>query len=248
MLIKPVKTEKVIPGQANLYRLLDKYLKSFKAHSILVITSKIVAISEGRMVRAKDTDKDKLIQKEADYFLPKESNKYGITLTIKNEMLIPTAGIDKSNGNGYYILWPKNPQQSANDIRKYLCQRFRCRDAGVIISDSKTSPLRRGTTGVSIAHSGFRALKNYIGKKDIFGRKLKFTKADLADALAAAAVATMGEGNEQTPLAVIEDIPFIKFSSRAPDKKELSELHIKLKEDLYGPLLTNVKWRRGGGN
>ena len=35
--------------------------------------------------------------------------RYHMTLTIKQGMLIPTAGIDESNGDGYYILWPRDP-------------------------------------------------------------------------------------------------------------------------------------------
>ena len=72
------------------------------------------------------------------------------------------------------------------------------------------------------------------------------TKSAVADALATAAVLAMGEGNEQTPLAVIEDVPFVQFQQRNPNKKELTELTIDPKDDLYAPLLKGVKWRKGG--
>jgi len=65
------------------------------------------------------------------------------------------------------------------------------------------------------------------------------------DGLAAAAVLVMGESNEQTPLAVIEDMPFVKFQARDPSKKELEELKITIQEDLYAPLLKAVKWKKG---
>jgi F420-0:gamma-glutamyl ligase len=58
----------------------------------------------------------------------------------------------------------------------------------------------------------------------------------------------MGEGNEQTPLAVIEDVPFVKFQARNPLKKELESFHIDMEDDLYAPLLKGVKWRKGGKN
>lgn len=187
-------------------------------------------------------DKDQLMYQEADFYIPRQKRKHSIVLTIKYNTLIASAGIDESNGNGYYILWPDNPQQVANEVRRYLCARFSLKKVGVIITDSKTTPLRRGTTGFTLAHSGFNALNNYIGKPDIFGRKFTMTKANIADGLGAAAVLAMGEGSEQTPLAIITNIPHITFQQRDPTKKERKELTISFKEDLYAPLLTNTHW------
>lgn len=222
-----------------------KYLPKFKERSILAVTSKIVSICEGSVVKIGTVEKRKLIEREADYFIPPEESKYHITLTIKNNLLIPTAGIDESNGNGYYILWPRNPQRSADAIWRYLKKRFRLKKVGVIITDSKTTPLRWGTTGAAIAYSGFAPLKNYIGTPDLFGKKLRVTKANILDGLASAAVAAMGEGREQTPLAVIEDVPFAAFQQRNPTQKELKGLKIDIGEDLYAPLLLRAPWRKG---
>lgn len=246
MKIKVIKTNKIIPNSESLYAILDRYLTTFKEHSVFAITSKIVSICEGRVIKIEDADKKQLINREAELLLPPEENKYNITLTIKNNLLIPTAGIDESNGNGYYVLWPFTPQNTANNVRDYLCNRFSLNQVGVIITDSKTTPLRWGTTGVAVVHSGFLALNNYIGKSDIFGRELRVTKANIMDALAVTAVLIMGEGSEQTPLAVIEDIPFVQFQDRNPTEEELNELKISLDDDLYAPLLKAVKWRKGG--
>jgi dihydrofolate synthase / folylpolyglutamate synthase len=244
MKVTAIKTNKIIPSRDNLYQVLDKYIKRLKNNSILVITSKIVAICEGRVVKNIGVNKMDLVKKEARYYLP-PNNKYHISLTIKSNTLIPTAGIDESNANGYYILWPKNPQESANEIHAYLKKRFRLKNIGVLITDSKTTPLRMGTTGMAIAHSGFKALKNYINQKDIFGRKLRVTKASVIDGLAAAAVVVMGEGREQTPLATIEDVQFVEFQDRNPSRYELQDLRIELRDDLYATLLKSVKWNKG---
>ena len=244
MKVSAIKTEKIIPNNKDLFSILDRYVKVFPEKSILAITSKIVSICEGRVVKTEDADKKELIRKEAEYFYHFEKSKYDLTLTIKNSLLIPNAGIDESNGNGHYILWPSNPQKTANSAREYLINRFSLKKVGVIITDSKTTPLRIGTTGVCIAHSGFLALKNYIGQPDIFSRKLEMTKANIMDALAATAVALMGEGNERLPLVVIEDIPFVKFQERNPSKAELDELKISINDDLYAPLLKGVKWEK----
>lgn len=244
MEIIPLKTHKITPGE-NIFEVIEQYVSSLKEKSIVAITSKIVSTCEGRVIKIGKIDKKELIEKEADYYLPPQQNKYNITLTIKNSLLVPTAGIDESNGNGYYVLWPKDPQKTANKLREHLKNRFSLRQVGVIITDSKTTPLRWGTTGITLSHSGFSALNNYIGKPDIFGRFLHVTKANVMDGLAAAAVLAMGEGNEQTPLAVITGVSFVKFQTRNPTKPELKQLQISIKDDLYATLLKGAKWRRG---
>jgi len=245
MKVVAVKTEKITPGSIRLFELLDKYIKEFFEGSILAITSKVISICEGRVVPLRDSDKDELVRQEADLYLPKEENKYGVYLTIKNSQLVATAGIDESNGAGHYVLWPADSQKTANQIREYLTKRFNLKTAGVIITDSKTTPLRWGTSGAAIAHSGFLALRDYIGTPDIFGKEYLMTKAVIADSLAASVVLAMGEGNEQTPIAVISDVPFVEFQDRNPTKEEIEELKINIDDDLYAPLLKSVNWRKG---
>lgn len=192
-------------------------------------------------------DKDALVKDEVEYYLPKEENKYNFFLTVKDTIMIASGGIDESNGNGYYILWPKNSQESANSIREFLVQEYGLSEVGVIITDSKTTPLRRGVAGVTLAHSGFSALNDYIDKPDIFGRHLHVTKANIADGLAGAAVLVMGEGSEQTPLAILTDLPFVTFQKRNPNAEELTDLKIPMEEDIYASILTRAPWKKGNG-
>lgn len=246
MHITAIHTEKVTGDNQGLLSFLDTHIMQFREKSILVVTSKVVSICEGRVVKIGSVDKQKLIESESEYFIPPSESKYNITLTQARNLIVPSAGIDESNGNGFYILWPKDPQTSANTIRQHVCYRFKRTHVGVIITDSRTSPQRWGTMGVSIAHSGFVALNDYIGTPDIFGRILQMTKANVADALAVSAVAVMGEGAEQTPLAEITDVPFVQFQKRNPTAIELRGMHISIRDDVYAPLLTSVSWKKGG--
>jgi len=243
MKVKSIKTEPIVVGN-NLLKILDKSISELTNNSVVAVTSKIISICEGNVAKISENNKDLLIKEQADYYLSKK-NKYDFFLSIKNNIMIPSAGIDESNGNGYYVLWPKNPQNSANIIREYLSKKFKVNNLGVIIVDSKTTPLRWGVTGVAVSHSGFLALNNYIGSKDIFGKEFKVEKVNVADALAASAVLVMGEGNEQTPIAIIEDIPFVQFKNKNPSEKELKELAISIEDDLYGQILKSVKWKKG---
>ena len=245
MQVQPIVTHRITDRDRDLYAILDRYLNSFEEGSVLAITSKIVSICQGRIVKVEGADKQALIESEADYWLPPSASKYRVSLTIVDHLLIPMAGVDESNGNGYYILWPHDTQRVAHEVRAYLSQRFSRKQVGVIVTDSKTTPLRWGVTGVAIAHSGFLALNDYIGQPDIFGRALQMTKVNVADALAAAAVLTMGEGSEQTPLAVIEDVQYVTFQERDPSPEELRGRWIDVEDDLYAPLLQKVAWRKG---
>jgi len=247
MLVKAYKTKKVRDGD-DIYKILDIYLPKLKEKSVVAVTSKIVSICEGRLIKIDPkVEKDELVKKEAEYFLPREFNQYGFMISINKNIMVASAGIDESNANGYYVLWPKDPQESANKIRKYLANRFNLENVGVIITDSKLTPLRWGVTGVAIAHSGFRAINNYIGKPDIFGRKLQAEKVNVADALATAAVVEMGEGSEQQPFAIIEDVSFVSFQKRSPTKKELEGIKISLGDDVFASLLNSVEWQKGKG-
>lgn len=242
MNITPLKTHPLIPGkETDILSVIDQYVTDIKEGSVLAVTSKIVSICEGRFVKESEITKEELVAKEAEMYIPRFS-KYEFTVTITNNILGASAGIDSSNGNGYFILWPKNPQESANRIREHLATKFGRKHIGVIITDSKTSFMRWGVTGIALSHSGFSALKDYIGTPDIFGREFQYEKLHVADCLATAAVLTMGEGNEQLPLCVLSDIPTIEFQERNPTKEELDSLIISIEDDFYGPFLKNAQW------
>lgn len=246
MKLKAVKTEIITNNNPGLHFFLKKYIPPLKEKSIVVLTSKVLSIFEKRYIKNNKVDKKSLIKKEADCYYPHPNKEWNIILTIKNNILIPSAGIDESNGFGHYILWPKNPFKSAAKIWIYLRNLYKIKDLGVIITDSKTTPLRWGTTGITIGYCGFQAVKDYAGKSDIFRKKLRVTKANIADGLAASAVVLMGEGAEQTPIVIIEDVKFVIFQNRPPTKKEINGFSIDLKDDLYYPILSSVKWAPGG--
>lgn len=245
MHVTAFKTEKITKDTNDITKILDKYLAEVSEGSVVAVTSKIVSICEGRVVPVKGTDKDALIEEESQYYLAREENPYQVSLTITNDILAATAGIDESNAQDTYVLWPTEPVESANRIRRYLQKRFGIKNVGVIITDSKTSPLRWGVTALAIGYSGFEALKSYIDTPDLFGRPFKFEKLNIADSLATSASVVMGEGSEQTPIAVITDIPFVTFIQDDFSEEELSSLKISMKEDIFAPLLTSVSWKKG---
>lgn len=245
MHIEAIKTPLITAGSRTLTELLDATVTAMPVDSILAITSKVVSLCENS-VAPESADKETLIRQEADYFMPGERGKYGINFTITRDTLIPNSGIDESNSGDGYVLWPADPQGTANSIRAYLARRSGHDRVGVVITDSTCRPFRRGVSGIAIAFSGFRPLRNYVGEPDLFGRPFAVSQSDLAGGLAAAAVLVMGEGAESTPLALLADVDFLEFVPRDPTPDELESLHIPMEDDLFAPFLTSVTWQPGG--
>ena len=215
---------------------LEEYVKTYVSNlerKILVITSKILSLAENRRAPA-ETDKTELIKSESDLYLGELG--YGCHLTIKHNLLMISAGIDQSNSeDGDYLLLPKNPFESAQKLHGVLKRHFNLKEFGVLITDSRTSPLRAGVLGCGLACFGFRPIENKVGESDLFGRKLKMTQLNLIDAIAVSAVMMMGESNEQTPLAIVEGAP-VTFTETTGE----SDLQFEMSEDLYYPMYRDL--------
>ena len=238
MQVKAIKT-RVFCEKEDLISFILKYVKKLPEKSILVITSKIVALSDGRVTAVNPRLSKKTHEKFREEIIKRESGfaiKTKITwLTIKDGMVMSSAGIDESNAKGKIILLPKNSFKTAENIRKILKKKYKIKDLGILITDSRVFPLRAGIVGVALGYAGFEAIRDYRGTKDIFGRVLKMSRTDVGDSLATAAVLCMGEGKEQQPLALITGVP-VKFKEKINKK----ELLIDIKEDLYGPLFRSI--------
>jgi dihydrofolate synthase / folylpolyglutamate synthase len=218
----------------NLADFILEHIPKISNGSIIVVTSKIGALSEGRIVRVLDNEeKLKWIIKESEQYI---ETKW-CYLTLKDGQWCANAGIDESNvDGGGIILLPKNSYSLASNLRRQLMKMYKVKDLGVLITDSRVLPLRAGVTGVALGYAGFKGLRNYVDTKDIFGRKLKMTQTNVADSLATAAVLEMGEGSERCPLALITKAR-VQFHERPVQ----NELRIDPKDDLYRPLFQNLK-------
>jgi F420-0:gamma-glutamyl ligase len=232
MKIKAIKTG-IFRANESLTDFIDKYVKKINEGDVIVITSKIAALAEGRvMLINDDKQRIKVIKAESRYAM---KTKY-TWLTIKDNTVMSSAGLDQSNANGKTILLPKDSYKTARQMRKYLMKTHGLNKLGVLITDSRYLPLRAGIVGVSLGYAGFKGVRNYIGSKDIFGRIMKYSRVDVADSLAMGAVLSMGEVAEQKPLAIISgsQVDFV-------DRINIHELDIDVREDLYQPLFERIK-------
>ncbi len=234
--------------------------QTLKEKDILVVNSKIVAVSQGRVreleskrnreLENKGNTKSKIPQKshygtgtedprftnlvmqEADTVIPGS-----MLLTIKNGIFTPAAGIDRSNSpQGTVVLWPDSPWETAWELRAQLKAHYELKKLGVIIVDSTCQPLRSGTSGVALSWAGFEGVEDARGVKDIYGKPLTVTKKAVADNLACAAQLLMGEAAEKVPLVLARNVP-TQFSQKKPKKNAGT---IKPDACLYAQLYTNL--------
>lgn len=196
---------------------------AFEDGDIIVVTEKIVSKAEGRLVElnkvkpskkaselGKLTEKDprlvELILRESKEILALGKNF--IVVETKHGFVMANAGIDQSNvEDGKAKLLPRNPDKSAEEIRRRLEERSR-KKLGVVIADSWGRTFRYGSVGVAIGSSGIVALWDRRGEKDLFGRELKVTRVAVADCLASLASLILGEGRENIPVVVIKGLSF----------------------------------------
>jgi len=229
----PIKIDIMIPPKDNLVEKLDNTEFELQDGDCVVVSSKVVAIDEGRCIPiAEVSDKNVLVQNEADEYLPASSGGMW-NLSIKNHALLLSAGIDESNANDHFILLPEDSMVSAKRFWIYFRERFSIENLAVVIADSHSIPFRYGTLGVSLGWWGFNPVTFFEKRTDLFGKPFKYTRINVADSLAGAGVFVMGETDEQTPIAVIHSPPHIEFK----EGTDSTDLLIPFKEDIYYDLM-----------
>ncbi len=191
---------------------------SIEDNDAIVITSKIISKSEGRVVSlsevqvseeamkiAVDTDKDprivQLILDEARELVRVERKI--IIVETRHGFVCANAGIDESNVEAdKAVLLPEDPQASAVRLRRAIEERTG-RSVSVLVSDTFGRAFRNGVTGICIGVSGIPALLDRRGEIDRFGKIARITKEAVADEVCAAANLVMGEFNEGIPVAIV---------------------------------------------
>jgi coenzyme F420-0:L-glutamate ligase/coenzyme F420-1:gamma-L-glutamate ligase len=211
---------------------------------ILVIAHKVVSKSENRFVNLKNIEASEESKKLARTsckdprlieIIRRESNDIvrhsgGIIIVeTKLGFICANAGIDQSNVSvegDVALLLPENPDKSAALLRSYIRNKSG-KEIAIIISDTFGRPFRHGQTNVAIGLAGIEPIESYIGKSDIFGKKLKVTEIAVADEIASAAELAMGK-TSKIPAVIIRGYSFTKSNSSS-----VSSLIRSRKMDLF---------------
>ncbi|MEE8188335.1 MAG: coenzyme F420-0:L-glutamate ligase [Kiloniellales bacterium] len=213
---------------------------------VLVVAQKIVSKAENRYLDlgavtpserarglARDVDKDprlvEVILSESEEVV---AHKPGVLVVAhKLGLVLANAGVDRSNlapqeGAERVLLLPKDPDASAAALRTRLEARYGVK-LGVIVSDSVGRAWRNGVTGIALGAAGLPALRDMIGRKDLFGRTLDVTQTGFADEIAAAAALLMGQADEGLPLVLLRGL---NWAEPATDGRALLRPKV---EDLF---------------
>lgn len=230
MLVLPVHT----PLLSRDSDLAGEILKNVRIEKgdILVISSKAIAITEGAAVdltKILPSAEAETLSKEChqdprftEFVLTETQRMNGavagvsphVLLTalkpqgMKGRILCPNAGADQSNiGKDAAIGWPHDPAESVRSLSQKL-------GVPVIMSDSCCIPARLGVTAFALACSGIDPFRSEVGRKDLFGKTMRMTQEAVADQLAVAANAVMGNSAQSVPAAIIRGtgIPSSDFS------------------------------------
>jgi coenzyme F420-0:L-glutamate ligase / coenzyme F420-1:gamma-L-glutamate ligase len=205
-----------------------------RASDVLVVAQKIVSKAEARIVdlaavepsakaRALGAEIDKdprlveVILSESVRVV--RAARRVLIVEHKLGFIMANAGVDQSNvapadGSAHVLLLPKDPDASAEALRRGLKARTGI-DLAIVINDSFGRPWRQGTTGVAIGASGLPALIDLRGRPDLFGRKLEVSVIGFADEIAAAASLLMGQAGEARPAVLIRGLSWSALEANA---------------------------------
>jgi len=220
----PLKSKLILPGDSITARLVEALSVAklgVKNGDIIAIASKVVSLSEKNIVslaKVKPTISARRLARRfemppefAQVVLDESDAVYGgvpgVLLTLKNGDAVANSGVDRKNAPRESVVpWPVNPQRSAATIRRTMTHKFG-KKIGVVIVDSRVTPLRLGTIGLAIACSGFQPVRDARGMRDLYGRKVVMTLQSLADGIAGAAHLLMGETRETIPFVLVREAP-----------------------------------------
>jgi coenzyme F420-0:L-glutamate ligase/coenzyme F420-1:gamma-L-glutamate ligase len=196
---------------------------------IVVVTSKIVAKAEGRIVAA--PSREDAITAETVRVVATKRTKNGQTRIVQTRqgLVMAAAGVDASNVEaGHVVLLPHDSDASARAIRTALEQSAGCR-IGVVVTDTMGRPWRMGVADVAIGAAGVQVLDDHIGRVDSYGHPLEMTVIAIADEAAAASDLVKGK-LAQTPVAVVRGLGAYVTNDDGPGAAALVR---PLDEDLF---------------
>ena len=221
-----------VEPNADLAGLISDAAPDLRDGDILVVTHKVVAKAENRLVDlrtvepsplacnfAADAGKD---PRQVEVVLRESRRIVRMRLGVliaetQHGLVCANAGVDASNvpGADMVCLLPVDPDASAARLRAELKAR-RGVDVAVIISDSFGRAWRNGIVNVAIGLSGMDPFADYRGQNDPYGYLLVASRMAVADALAAAAELVMGK-LDQVPVALIRGYAYQPSDMTARD-------------------------------
>lgn len=202
----------------DLADLLDRAVPAgaLRPGDVLVVTSKVVAKAEGRVVPG--ADREAAIDAEAVAVLARRGS-LRIART-RHGFVLAAAGVDASNTPaGTVVLLPADPDASARRLRAALAAR-RGGPLAVVVSDTAGRAWRTGLVDLAVGVAGLTPLVDHRGHRDRYGHTLEATVTAPADAVAAAADLVKGKLAD-VPAAVVRGLARLVTEDDGPGARAL---------------------------
>lgn len=244
MEMTPFRIETLRPPKDDLRAKILASDLTLEEHDVIALSTKVVAIGEGRCVLKEGTDIDALARAESDVYLERSETPGGFVMhTVTNGILMANAGIDPFAD--HFVLWPENPKKAAEELLAWFRKEYEIQNLYLVLTDSRSVFLRRGVIGMAVAWAGFEPLYDNRVREDLLGYPSGGSQTNIPDSLAASAVYVMGEANEGTPLVRIRNAPYLAQSQTAK-RKEFNTFEFGMEEDIFAPFMKSLPWKEGG--
>ena len=203
--------------------LLDSLRPANTLHNgdIIVITSKVVAKCEGRVV-TEDQDRESAIRSETKRVVATKVHDRGVTTIVETHtgLILAAAGVDASNTEpGTIVLLPVDSDHSARRLREQIEERAGV-SIGVIITDTLGRAWRLGVTDHAIGAAGVTVLDDLTGEPDAFDRTLEMTIVAVADEIAAASELVRPK-DSLTPFAIVRGLGHLVTEEHGPGARAI---------------------------
>lgn len=168
-----------------------------RAGDVVVVTSKVVSKSEGRLAHG-----NRLAAIAAETRRVVAQRGATVIAETRHGLVMAAAGVDASNTPpGTVLLLPEDPDASARALRAGI-HAATGRNVAVIVSDTAGRAWRLGQTDIAIGCAGIDPLHDLQGTRDTHGNLLMVTAPAVADELAGAAELVKGKASGR-PVAVV---------------------------------------------
>lgn len=254
--IFPLQSPRIINFGESVYESFVEAIKSSDvklAHNdIIAVTSKVYSMETNAATKLVDVEPGEKAQEIAKLASmdprvvqlvldeaegPAYGQVYHAILVKTPYGLSANAGIDLSNcPEGYALILPKDPDKLAREFRDRIKEDFGI-NVAVIITDSRTIPLRRGAMAIAIGIAGMEPVIDERGNKDLYGYVMTISTRAIADNIASSTSLVMGETNERIPFAVVRGIDY-----NVAEKTTMLSTNMPEDQCLYfGPLMRLIE-------
>jgi coenzyme F420-0:L-glutamate ligase/coenzyme F420-1:gamma-L-glutamate ligase len=194
---------------------------------VLVLTSKVVSKSEGRLASG---DREGVIDQETVRAVARRGSL--VVAETRHGLVLAAAGVDASNTEpGTVVALPLDPDETARRLRAEVRARTG-RNVAVVVSDTAGRPWRVGQTDIAIGCAGLPPTVSLQGTVDPHGHELQVTAPAVADEVAAAGDLVKGKVSG-CPLAVVRGLAHLVLPA-GDDGPGATALVRPRPDDLFG--------------